>query len=253
LTGNLVVTGREGKVIPKSRTGPVETHELTNRGKTKIRRAIECAADRLSYFVTLTFAPAMSKLNSDGTVNHPWAKSELHRFLDALTKTQIRRHRSFDYLWVAELQKNGNIHFHLLWNQFFPIKALTRLWKQANNSVDVKALQNVHHAKRYVMKYISKSEEQFIKGNRYAISSGLRAQMQAMTYMVDDDGLRREITSIVGTITEDINATGGFVNEWGFSLPMPERPRRTPCGIYPGVPRTLAPSLLDILLGEVPF
>lgn len=256
LTGSLVTLGREGKHIPSVRKGPVETHTLSNRGKTNIRRAIECALNDITNFCTLTFDPNLSQLNEDGTVNHYWAKAQLHRFLDALTKICIRRgQKQFKYLWVAEIQleKTNNIHFHILWNQYFPIAKLTELWQQANNSVDIKHLKNVHHAKRYVMKYISKQEKTSIKGNRYAISSGLRVQMQAVTYSIEEKSARREATSLIGAITSDIQSVGGYVNEWGFSIPMPERERRIPGKTYPGISRQISLSLLDLLLGELPF
>ena len=254
LTGNIITTGREGKTFPPVRRGSVETVKLSNRGKTKIRQAIECSTDKLKYFITLTFDPKKSELNDAGNVDQKWAKRKLHRLLDALTKISIRKHKStFDYLWIAENQRNGNIHFHILWNQFFTIATLNKLWDQASNSVDTKTLQNIHHAKRYVMKYISKDQKSTIQGNRYAITDGLRVRMEPVCYVIEDQGQRREIMSIVGSISRDIESMGGYATEWGFSLPMPERPRRTPQREYSGIPRSMANSLLDVLLGEVPF
>jgi hypothetical protein len=87
------------------------------------------------------------------------------------------------YLWVAERQKNGTIHFHLLTNDFMQIKtvnnymakALKTEKKKGNeallsvdtekyNGVDVKKVDNNRKALiLYLAKYISKNDIEFYR------------------------------------------------------------------------------------------
>lgn len=91
--------------------------------------------------------------------------------------TRLRKDfRLRSYLWVAERQKNGTLHFHLLTNSFMPIrkvnyymsKAINNQVKNSNevsnfdmlsyNGVDVKRVNNNRKALNcYLTKYISKN------------------------------------------------------------------------------------------------
>src|SRR5690606_14546391 len=59
-------------------------------------------------FITLTFIDR---------VRHRQANKLLDNFLKQLRKEV----KGMEYLWVCELQKNGNKHFHILINKHFPI------------------------------------------------------------------------------------------------------------------------------------
>lgn len=259
VSGYQVVTGRQGKHSPPPRPENLFTMKMSSRGKNMIRRSIENALTPLSYFVTLTFDPKLSKLNTDGTINQSYAKSELKRFFNTLSKMAIRRFKvPLSYVWVAENQLNGNIHFHAIWNHRFDIKYITKIWNQANNSVDIAYLQNVHHAKRYLIKYITKDISSAINGNRYAISKDLRLAAVPVTYVIEN---KKDISMARASVTSlkcDISSLGGYVNDFGFCVPMPERPRKYKgkdgsIQQYRGVPRWLKGAILDIVLGEVPF
>lgn len=85
------------------------------------------------------------------------------------------------YLWIAERQKNGTIHFHLLTNDFMPIKkvngymasclasekvkgveVLRDINTEKYNGVDVKKLdKNKKSLIGYLTKYITKNEIEF--------------------------------------------------------------------------------------------
>ncbi|MBN2747565.1 MAG: hypothetical protein JXR34_12630 [Bacteroidales bacterium] len=98
--------------------------------------------------------------------------------------TRCRRNCGLkSYLWVAERQKNKTIHFHLLTNDFMPIKtvngfmaaALMTEKKKGNevlkevetgkyNGVDVKRVGNNRKGLiSYLAKYISKNEIEFFR------------------------------------------------------------------------------------------
>lgn len=39
------------------------------------------------------------------------------------------------YVWRAEKQKNGNIHFHFIYNRFIPVDVLRRIWNRCTNKL----------------------------------------------------------------------------------------------------------------------
>lgn len=69
-------------------------------------------------FVTLTLPSAQEE--TDITL-----KRLLGTFLQSLRNTG-----RLNYVWRAELQKNGNIHFHILIDRFFDVRELQRKWNQ---------------------------------------------------------------------------------------------------------------------------
>lgn len=85
-----------------------------------------------------------------------------------------------NYLWVAERQKNGTIHFHMLTDQFFNIRIVNyymgksldtirndfpKVFKEWNyrkyNGVDVKRVFNPKGVQKYITKYIGKQNDKF--------------------------------------------------------------------------------------------
>lgn len=82
-----------------------------------------------------------------------------------------------NYIWKAEVQKNGNLHFHITTDIFIHHKHLRHSWnKQLDrtgmldefeakhshrnpNSTDVKCVRNVKNLAAYLAKYMAKSEK----------------------------------------------------------------------------------------------
>lgn len=81
-----------------------------------------------------------------------------------------------NYIWKAEPQKNGNIHFHILLDRFIPYKELRIIWNKAQeqlqyitefkkihghenpNSTDIHSLRKVKNISSYIIKYMKKDE-----------------------------------------------------------------------------------------------
>lgn len=232
LTGARFSTGLEG-CFPPGRSGPLVTEKLTASGKTKIRRAIQNASVDFCCMMTVTFDPAQSELDySDPekpVISQVWGKKKFKRFINSIKVSCDRRakvsgdgSRQLAYVWVAELQESGNIHFHVLLNQRLPILWLTRLWGQAANSIDVRPVQNKNHAGCYLRKYITKGVAP-IEGNRYGISQNLRETMKPMKISTDDKHKEKEIQDIIYALSEDITNNGGKVIDCGFFIPPPSR------------------------------
>lgn len=250
LSGAFYIAGGGYKKSPPRRL-IYETESLSSAAKAKIRRAIENSEVEMKVFVTLTFAPKLLEpwhFYEDGTVRHDFAKWKLKKFRQALTMAcnrrikkriealkaresdprrlldgieEIQKDGAFRFLWVAEVQPNtGNIHFHLVLNQYFPIDYLSRLWGQANNSVDVEWLNNPEHVVNYLRKYISKDEVSNIKGCRYNMSCKMRDDMQPRVfYRSDKEAV--VLRELVGHIKDVINSHGGKVVDSGFGFVIP--------------------------------
>lgn len=233
-TGAQYLTGAQYKVIPPARTGEVETTTFTRASRVKIRRAAECSQRLLKFFCTLTFSPSHLRpweLDEGGAVRHDFAKYKLKKFLNTCAVKQKRLNRVLSYMWVAELQDNGNIHFHILWDQFFDIKWLSKVWNQANNSVDIEKMNDSLHAAYYVQKYTTKDANNgAIKGNRYFISGELRSRMKPIENILFEcsaEDLQEshealdEIHENLRLIKDGIESRGGQVFGYGFSIPRP--------------------------------
>jgi hypothetical protein len=267
LVGNTVLLGGKSHTPFPSRPVKLVTQSLTLRANRVLRRSVECSPSTLKYFVTLTFAPSMltpEQKNPDGSVCHVYAKKRLYRFLNTIKVKMTRMGRRLDYLWVAEIQENStnNIHFHIMWNQWLPINWLSKLWGQASNSVDVEKISDARHGCNYIRKYLGKSHDAGIEGNRYGISAGLRESIQPEVYAVpsfsplpvtEETALRT-----IRLFSEDIERSGGFVHDYGFCVGAPSRPtvyrrRDGTTGKTKGIPRHLSEHIMNALLGEVPF
>lgn len=76
-------------------------------------------------FVTLTLSS--EQVHKDSVIK----KECLNQFLiEARNRWNIR-----NYLWRAEAQKNGNIHFHILVDQFIPWSELRDAWNRIQNKL----------------------------------------------------------------------------------------------------------------------
>lgn len=97
----------------------------------------------------------------------------LKNFLDRMAKT----HGLNNYIWRAEAQANGNIHFHLTTDTYIHYNTIRKVWNDCvellgyvsryeekwhnrnPNSTDVHAVKHVKNLAAYLSKYISKHRE----------------------------------------------------------------------------------------------
>lgn len=118
-------------------------------------------------FITLTL-PATQE-HSDEEIKSVVLKS----FIDKC----VRSHGLVNYIWRAEAQANGNIHFHLTTDVFIHYKKIQQMWNDScellgyvsrfeskwkhrdPNSTDVHSVKHVKNIARYLSKYISKHRE----------------------------------------------------------------------------------------------
>jgi hypothetical protein len=197
-----------------------------------MKRAIENHPRLFTRFLTLTFSPSKPHniLTEDGTIDHTFAHKELSRLLEALTLQYKRRavkfnrpHAELSNIWTAELQKNGNIHFHLLLDQHVPIGIINRLWGQDNNSVDILPLRKPERALAYFVNYVKKSKGDIIYGKRYGMSQNLYKTATPSRIVIKHERARQLLIEYMNDNFQDLIADNGYKCDWGFNLPKPSR------------------------------
>ena len=121
-------------------------------------------------FVTLTLCA--TQVHSD-----KWIKDNLlNQFL-----VELRKYCGVEnYLWRAESQASGNIHFHIITDKFLPWQDLRDRWNRIQNkggyrdsfekkyshinpnSTDIHSLKNVENVAAYLSKYVGKNSKGLI-------------------------------------------------------------------------------------------
>jgi hypothetical protein len=115
-------------------------------------------------FITLTLSS--EQIHATNTIT----KECLNQFfVEAKKKWNLKR-----YVWKAEFQRNGNLHYHILTDMFVPHWELKQVWnrlqnklgyidryaastgKRQPNSTDIHSIRKVKNISKYVMKYMSK-------------------------------------------------------------------------------------------------
>jgi hypothetical protein len=161
---------------------PVYFHELSPRSRGKVKDKATAffraaAGDRV--FVTLTFV---------APVDDATGVAILNKFLTSARK----KIKNLQYLWVAERQDNGNIHFHAIMNKRLPVRKWNAMWVMAQynsglvgknkydeevskeviqeayikgdvhkhfNPLDIKRVRSIGALSSYLTKYITKQKK----------------------------------------------------------------------------------------------
>jgi hypothetical protein len=117
-------------------------------------------------FLTLTLPS--KQLHSDKVI--------INRCLNSFLNEIRQYHAVKHYVWRAELQKNGNIHFHILTDTFIPWYEARNRWnrivnklgyvdrfqakngKKTPNSTDIHSTRKIKDLKKYLSKYMAKMD-----------------------------------------------------------------------------------------------
>jgi len=162
----------EGGFIGNDRTRAISDENLKNNNQNgeiskKARKKIENSINWLLFttskkktfsestgkfynfkimFVTLTLSSV--QMHSDNFIK----KEMFNQFM-----TECRQnYKTEKYLWRAETQKNGNIHFHIVFNKFIPWLWIKSTWNR---------IQNKHG---YVDKFAANQYEKYKNGFQFA-------------------------------------------------------------------------------------
>jgi hypothetical protein len=154
-------------------------------------------------FLTLTLSDKQS--HSDQFIRR-------HMLNDFFNRARIKWSLEH-YVWRAEKQKNGNIHFHIVTNVFIPHYELRDTWNQIQrklgyldkyklehghyraNSTDIHSLQFVKNIGAYLIKYLVKDEQnKGLSGRLYGSSKSL-SNIKGCVTDIDSD-LSAELSKI---------------------------------------------------------
>lgn len=142
--------------------------------------------------------------------------------LNHFLTTMRRSHKLKNYIWRAEKQKNGNIHYHIIVDRFYHYSIIRAIWnnvlskagyiddyykkhgKKNPNSIDVHALKNIKNVEAYLIKYMSKDEngKNEIEGRNWTCSSSIVQNCKDIT-LTEKDELTDVIEYAVSKCTED--------------------------------------------------
>lgn len=119
-------------------------------------------------FLTLTLPS--KQIHSD--------KEIINTCLNSFLNECRKYHNLRNYVWRAELQKNGNIHFHIVTDVFIPWWDARNRWNRivnkmgyvdrfhqlhghrTPNSTDIHSTRRISNLKAYLMKYMSKDKKE---------------------------------------------------------------------------------------------
>ena len=178
-------------------------------------------------FVTLTLAS--KQVHDDREI-----KSKLlNQFLiEMSTKYGVNR-----YLWRAEAQRNGNIHFHVVTDKFIPWNELRNMWNRIQNklgyhdrfqekyagkvanSTDIHSIWKIKNLGAYLAKYCTKeSKSRKIEGKQWGLSNELSKlkQVSEHRYYEIEDEVRKLFHKFRDRVKEYDYATVIYVGleEW---------------------------------------
>lgn len=177
-------SSEDKKVERKCDTSKKFTGEISHRTQQKIKHIVESWTEaakefkksslcqKKTYrptftFVTLTLSSAQE--HSDNQIK----RDLLNHFLIWMQREAGVK----NYIWKAESQKNKNIHFHVLADNYIPWKLIRSKWNNIQNklgyidrfeklhghrepnSTDIHQLKNVQNPAAYISKYICKNQE----------------------------------------------------------------------------------------------
>lgn len=191
--------------------GKQYTGQLTSFSKRKLKRAIqllvasakEKEAKNFKTGNTFKFKVNFVTLTLPAPQGNITDKDLKKGALDPWIKRMRRKYKLNNYVWRAERQKNGNLHFHMItdtyirfdyirndWNdclkKFGFIKVFKKKWGHENpNSTDVHAVWKVRNLTQYFIKYMTKEggKKDVINGKLWDCSKALKTKKNCEVLM----------------------------------------------------------------------
>lgn len=174
--------GLISKTVAKDMSNKIGWFHLFSKNKNVKEGSKTASYDFKLNMVTLTL-PSL-QLHCDKVIK----RECLNRFLIVAK----RKWGVSNYIWRAETQANGNIHFHIICDRFIPHWELRDNWNliinkldyvnnsmncKNPNSTDIHSLKNVRNIGAYMSKYVSKNQvgRRLIVGALWGCSDQLRS------------------------------------------------------------------------------
>lgn len=199
---------------------------MTAHAQKRIRRAVEilvmCSPEQKVWnpvsqrpcTFRLTFATIT--ISDRNLIPH---REAYERGLKPLLRVLRTRYAWEHYIWKAELQQRGQIHWHITGNRFLDYRYLKSEWNNiqyrngwltdyhartqswAPNSVDIHAVHNVQRLDLYLAKYIAKSGAQ-IQGKCWDTSASLAGKKFYSTEIDWETGHKLDTATHTGKATK---------------------------------------------------
>jgi len=184
---------------------PTYCGKVTSHGAKRIRAAIDVLLQRSP--AKTTWNPVTKKY-FPFRINFVTLTVSAHAPITAnfgysnLMKPFLRKLRTlgnFSYVWKAELQKRGQLHYHLATNTFLPWQDIRSTWNNLQrknrllddyakknrhydaNSTDVHALHGIVNIGTYLSKYLAKDNTAKINGKTWDCSIDCKQKRFAFT------------------------------------------------------------------------
>lgn len=224
------IINRRSRLPPRQNRPKEDNKKISKQAKTKITDRVkiwsQCVknAHRRHVFVTLTLTS--KQIHKDAFMK----RYLLNSFL-----IQMKAEGASEYLWKAERQKNGNIHFHIITDSYLSKERIRLIWlrslkkhgyradmvnQQRYPCSDVKGVKDEKKLSRYLTKYITKETEgEGIEGRLWYMTRKL-SQLKYPEVQIHENMLIKGDSYLV--ITEEVeirrllHAVGYYINWSGY-------------------------------------
>lgn len=185
------------QIPPRHEGERIHKNGLSMKAKSKVKRSARILSDIATQckvtkaFITLSYG---KDFPDDKT-----AKKHLDVFFKRMKRLLTKTNELLITLWVAEKQKRGAIHFHILnlsWiakeDLNFAWNGIVQKWQKQNGFPIQKVMpniKNINYPAGYLAKYLSKGGEE-IRGNLYGMSTMARVlckPISEMNYRFNED------------------------------------------------------------------
>lgn len=106
------------RLVDNWQTAVLSSQKLWSKGKERRRR----------YFVLITLTLPAKQNEDDNTLKR--------KYLNVWLQNLERDHEGINWLWVAECQHNGNLHFHVVVDRWVDFKWIKRTWNRIMDNGD---------------------------------------------------------------------------------------------------------------------
>lgn len=170
---------------------------------TKLKRVYRKSDNKHFFFRIAFFTLTLpsKQLHTDNEIK----KKVLQPFI---TYARMRWKMS-NYVWRAESQKNGNIHFHFTTDIFIHHAELNRIWNLqllklgyigGKPSTEIHAVKNVKNLGAYLAKYLGKNDEQRRKITGKLWSCSYSLSMENTKLVIDLQNPSEQFASVTGQL-----------------------------------------------------
>jgi len=177
-SGGLSQTAKKdiNRLVANWQCAVTASQQLWSKGRERRRR----------YFVMITLTLCAKQVESDNVIKR--------KYLNVWLQNLERVHKGINWLWVAECQQNGNIHFHIIVDRYVRYEWIRRTWNRVLGngtyiekfqskfgygtppSVNVEGQKHMNNPAAYITKYLTGDKYvRDIEGRKWGCCDKLRS------------------------------------------------------------------------------